>query len=570
MSTRTDWVFNRSLRELANNRLVILICFLAFSSWTVSPLETGFSSSLPIRNHHARVVPIFNAWTIWWNSDRLLNGLVGYWDAPIFFPAHDAFAYSEPQPATMIVAPLVWLTRSPAFAYNMYLLISLTLNGYVTFRVLRGLSCRVWLSLIGGLMVIWLPAGLREIEVLQLVPVWPIVWTWDAIRRYGCSGAPRIASEMVLAGVICFYSCIHHALFLGLSVLLTAWLLFESLPSFRALIKAGMAVFVGFSVIGVVYFPLKRALDSEQFHRDEKLVQQLSASPESLVTVPHDSWLASSKQTGKSHSPGWMKLFLAGVGVVLAFLHPQRRRWGLFLGATIVVCAILSNGPNLQVCGLQIWQLLGDWIPGIRQVRNVFRFVYLYQLAVILLAVFALHELELRFRLKSHLRQWSGFLLGATALLALAEVPAPSISLVGVPNLAQHQGWAEFIRAQTPEGKGIACLPFASGLGVADFDDTVRWMYLGSLHGQPLVNGYSGFFPPESLKLNELMTSEGLSPRTLAQLWSLKVQFIVVRRADVFSVSAEGYSDGTYKLMRVFRDAIGIDVYELVRLPEVN
>ena len=569
MSTRTYLLINRGLQTLARRPLLILTYFLALSCWTIGPVVSNFSSCLPIRNHHARAVPIFNAWTIWWNSDRLSNGLSDYWKAPIFFPARDAFAYSEPQPATMIVAPLVWLTRSPTVAYNTYLLMSLTLNGYVTFRVLRKLSCRRWLSLIGGSMVVWLPAGLREIEVLQLVPVWPIIWTWDSIRRYGSSGAPRIALEATLASVVCFYSCMHHALFLALSILFTAWPLFRTLPSFRALVQTGFVVLVGIAMIGVVYFPMKRALDRDEFHRDEKLVQQLSASPESLLTVPHDSWLADSRKTGKSHSPGWIKISLAGTGFVLGLLHAKRRRWALFLGVTILFCAALSNGPNLQIGGFQIWQFLGDWVPGIRQVRNVFRFVYLFQMAVILLAMVGIHELELRFRLKTRCQYWPGFLLGATSVFALAEVAPPSISLVGLPDLAQHQGWAEFIKTQTPDGKGVACLPFASGLGVADFDETVRWMYLGSMHGQPLVNGYSGFFPPESLKLNDLMSREGLSPVTLSQLWSLKVHLIVVRREDSIAAKAETYSDDTYTLRRVFRDAIGIDVYELVRVTEL-
>lgn len=565
MNIRVYAIIHRGLQELARRPLLVLIYFLVLSCWTIGPVVSNFSSCLPIRNHHARAVPIFNAWTIWWNSDRLSNGLFDYWKAPIFFPAPDAFAYSEPQPATMIVAPLVWLTRSPAVAYNTYLLMSLTLNGYVTFRVLRRMSCRFWTSLIGGSMIVWLPAGVREIEVLQLVPVWPIIWTWDSIRRYGSSGAPRTALEATLASVICFYSCIHHALFLALSILLTAWPLFRSLPSFRALVQTGFVLLVGIAMIGVVYFPMKRALDRDEFHRDNKLVQQLSASPQSLLTVPHDSWLADSKHTGKSHSPGWIKLSLAGMGFVLGLLHARRRRWALFLGVTILVCSALSNGPNLQVCGIQIWQFLGDWIPGIRQVRNVFRFVYFFQMAVILLAVVAIHELELRFRLRSRFKRWPEFLLGATALFALAEVPPPSISLVGLPNLAGPQGWAEFIRTRTPDGKGIACLPFPAGLGVADFDETVRWMYLGSMHGRPLVNGYSGFFPPESLKLNDLMSREGLSPETLSRLWLLKVHFIVVRRADSIAAKAETYSDDMYALQRVFRDAKGIDVYELVR-----
>jgi len=29
-------------------------------------------------------VPRLNLWTLWWNSERLLHGYRGYWQAPIF------------------------------------------------------------------------------------------------------------------------------------------------------------------------------------------------------------------------------------------------------------------------------------------------------------------------------------------------------------------------------------------------------------------------------------------------------------------------------------------------------
>lgn len=559
-------IANQFWSSLTCKPFLPLIYFVVFSGWTISPVLSNFSSCLPVRNHYARAVPIFNAWTIWWNADRLSNGLLDYWNAPIFFPGRDAFAYSEPQPITMIVSPLVWLTRSPAAAYNMYLLISLTLNGYVSFRVFRRLSCSSWLSLLGGSMIVWLPVSLREIEVLQLVPVWPIIWFWDSFRRYGNSGRPLVGLEAAVSVVICFYSCVHHALFLALSFSIAAWPLFRLLPPFRDFLQTCLLVLPCITMIGIVGFPMKQALDSEQFHRSEEIVQQLSATAESLITVPRDSLLAQSDVVGKAYSPGWIKLSLAVMGCIFGVLRAKRRRWAIFLGLTILVCALLASGPNLRFADIHLWQELGDWVPGIRQVRNVFRFVYLFQIAVIFLAVLALQELKLRLLLKCQYTRFCGLILIACGVLALIEVPAPSISLVGVPNLVRHLRWSEFIKTQTSDGRGIACLPFAAGTGVADFEDTVRWMYLGSLHGKPLVNGYSGFFPNESLKLNELISQEGLTSGTLARLWTLKVQFVVLRREDSIAATIPMLPAGEYALVRVFRDSVGIDVYELFRV----
>src|SRR5690606_18272581 len=96
-------------------------------------------------------VPLFNAWTIWWNCDRLAHGFRGYWDAPIFFPEQQTFAFSEPQPATLMVAPVLWGSGSPILAYNAYLWLSLLLNGLVTLWLLKSLGHRTWLAGLGAI-----------------------------------------------------------------------------------------------------------------------------------------------------------------------------------------------------------------------------------------------------------------------------------------------------------------------------------------------------------------------------------------------------------------------------------
>src|SRR5690349_7977848 len=60
------------------------------------PLARHLTSHLPLGGLDAPTVPWFNLWTLAWNADRLAHGLHGYWDAPIFYPARDTFALSEP------------------------------------------------------------------------------------------------------------------------------------------------------------------------------------------------------------------------------------------------------------------------------------------------------------------------------------------------------------------------------------------------------------------------------------------------------------------------------------------
>jgi hypothetical protein len=101
-------------------------------------------SMLPAGASRVVTVPLFNAWTIWWNTECLSRGLQHYWNAPIFWPNAGTFAFSEPQPATLLVAPVVWMSGSVILAYNVYLLMSLVANGIFAARLLRTLRVGRW------------------------------------------------------------------------------------------------------------------------------------------------------------------------------------------------------------------------------------------------------------------------------------------------------------------------------------------------------------------------------------------------------------------------------------------
>ena len=91
------------------------------------------------------------------------------------------FALSEPQPTSAIVAPLAWWGRGPALAYNAYVLLILTLNGYSGFRLLRRLKFEWWAAVCGGVMVLLLPFVQWKLGVLHLIVMCGMVWTLHAL-----------------------------------------------------------------------------------------------------------------------------------------------------------------------------------------------------------------------------------------------------------------------------------------------------------------------------------------------------------------------------------------------------
>jgi hypothetical protein len=257
---------------------------------------------------------------------------------------------------------------------------------------------------------------------------------------------------------------------------------------------------------------------------------------------------------------------MASIGAVLGIWCRKDRHWILFLILTLAVSATLSLGPNLRLGTFQPWSTIADWMPGLSHVRNVFRFVYLTQMATILLAIEGLCRIRTKLFLVIN-RPWCArTLLHLFAAIALIEVPAPPVIPVKLPDLVQHQDWTEFVRTHCPKGFGILCLPLPPSSKALDFDSTVRWMYLGSQHGVPMVNGYSGFFPPEHLDLVSEIRREGLSEEVKGKLARLNVYFIVSSDNSSDLILDALSSTSGAAMTRVFESSSGVCVYRLEAL----
>jgi hypothetical protein len=177
----------------------ILIFFVLLALASTWPLPLHWSDRIPIGSEPARTVPYFNLWTMEWNIKSLAwaSWLYGdqYWNAGIFFPTLNALAMSEAQPATIIVAPIYWLTNSAALSFNCYLWLMLTLNGWMTWRVLARRGFPMLIAIGSGVAMELLPIVHWQSGVLQLVPVWGIVWFLDELARFARLTGPALWSQ---------------------------------------------------------------------------------------------------------------------------------------------------------------------------------------------------------------------------------------------------------------------------------------------------------------------------------------------------------------------------------------
>jgi len=152
-----------------------------------------------------------------------------------------------------------------------------------------------------------------------------------------------------------------------------------------------------------------------------------------------------------------------------------------------------------------------------------------------------------------NLKRWlpkSGTLFSIIiASLAVLESLALPLPLQPVPDLHMQASWQDWLRQQNPTPE-IVMLPFAQSSRVADFEQTTRWMLEGRYFQSKMVNGYSGFFPPDHAYLRDQMlqfpTSDGLD-----LLREIHVDYVVVHHNMANTPSTK---EMTEQLILVFHD----------------
>lgn len=583
-------------------RIAPLVLFALFAVVATWPLVGAISTRLPLGNEEARTVPYFNLWTLAWNIQCVEQGGTvfssRYWDAPIFFPEQNCLAMSEAQPLTMALAPIHWVTDNYALSYNLYFLLSLTLNGWVTWIVLRRQGMGVAVALAGGIAMLFLPAVHWQAGVLQLVPIWAIVWSIDGLRRILVPSIALIRSSrahetatdeaeakvispgldsvsiefkptsvwkdglgLALAVTAVFWMCVHHGVFLVVVFSLSAPLFFVTNFSRGAMKRLFLAAGVLLCTVGPIAWRHHQVNQQFGFARDHEVVEQLSGQVTDYGMYYGKSMIAPA--TGLRPwclSPGWSKVALGVLGGLLGIVGAIQRWRVLFLLCVGIVSLALSLGTNLQIGDWNIWDFLAGFVPGLAQVRSAYRFCYFVQIASVLLAAEALHfGWQKRATLVKPWLRWPLTLLLSAALSWMALDPwPPSMRLCVLPSTSAS--WPSKL-GSTTDG-AVLFLPMLSEGTVRDFESTAEWMMQLLPTGKAMVNGYSGFFPESNLELARQVATNGMDKSMQQQLVSIGIRYVIVTSSYV------GHGADDWREMKLLSDPT--DSVRLYQLPNFS
>jgi len=568
--------FARLLNRWGFAQLLGCLMLSILMTW---PLASQLGTSLAQGTESAATVPLFTTWTVSWNADRASRGFVGYWDAPIFFPESDTLAFSEPILTSVIVAPLLWITGNRLLAHNVFLLLSLTLNGWTGFHLLRGLRIGWLAATLGGGLIVLLPMVQNELGVLQLVPLFGILGTFSCLLRLSRRRSVWRAIYLGAMFALTYLTCANYGLFASVLLLLaTPWILGRrllELQTWRALVISAAVVAV---LTAPVIVAQMRVTRDHHLIRSRELVQRLSAQPLDYLVVPHRHSLE--PPLARSHRevsrqqlcPGLLMYGLALLGAGCGLAMRRRRAWTCFSLTILVSALLLSLGPEFRLAGWSPYETLWTWYPGFGQVRSPFRLAVFVQLITVLLATNALDVLVRTIRKLSRRpapnRRGLPQVLVIVAIFipvsaALFETMPRRQHLYSPPELAQQAGWIEWLKRNTSPQTAIVCLPFPTSSHVREYQQTALWMHWSSYHQRPLVNGYSGFLPEDYL-LTKRHMKDFPNEAALERLRSHGARYCVIQRSYLTRQALESHpqSDGTLS-WQYGDDQADVDIYRL-------
>ena len=455
----------------------------------------------------------FNMWRLKWVAHALATNPAHFFDGNIFYPEPRTLTLSDAMLVEgLIGAPLFWIGLPSVLVHNLLLLGSIVASAVGIFVLARDLTGSRGAGLLAGIIFAFAPYRFEHYMHMELQWMVWTPWAFWAMHRTIASGRRRYG---LLTGVFIglqMLSSIYYGLFLATLLPLCGVLMLLGLRrgQFRRVV-GGFAVGAVIAIaMCAVYAPYLRTKDERGGRRESELVT-FSARPSSyLVSTPDNvMWGRSFASRGRLERrlfPGLTAVVLAIVGLLL---RPPPR-----VALAYLLVMVVAFDMSLGLSGYT-YRFLYYYVPGYQGLRALAR---LGIFVVFFLAVLAAYGYVAVAR--DLTRMWRAAIVCGLALVMLAEYRVRPLALTPYPNEPPPlYAWL----AGQPRGV-VAELPMrGEPLPGAD----PAYSYLSTFHWQPLVNGYSGFYPESYLSRLEAVR-DFPDDRSMRRLRADGVRYLVI------------------------------------------
>jgi hypothetical protein len=432
----------------------------------------------------------FGAWRLAWIADAAASPDLQLFNAPIFYPEPRALAFSDAilLPG-LVAAPLRFAGVSPVTVYNLALFAAFVTSGLAMFVLVRFLVGRGDAALIAAVIYTLAPYRLDHLDHFEMqMAMWmPIaLWLW---HRSVDGGTSRHAAGAVGAAVCQWLSCIYYGLLFAPVFAINILVEWGTVARGRRRQVAGglaAAAAAGAIVIGIYSLPYLANREQTGDRQRQDIVRYSATLSSYLAVHPHNALygrlLTASGEFETRLFPGALAIVLAAAG--LAFGPWTRRRWAY------LAMAVLAFDLSLGAHGL-LFPVLRELLVPYRGLRAPARAGVMVLLVV---AVLAGHGAAAILSRLANRRNAAAF---TTLCLLLLVVEYRS-----APDLWEGPGSPDVPQLGLIRGSVVLEMPIATP---ERLDRSVDAYYMLDRVGAwpSLVNGYSGYYPPDYLTMAE-------------------------------------------------------------------
>jgi hypothetical protein len=457
----------------------------------------------------------FNMWRFAWVAHALSTSPARLFDGNIFYPERRALTFSDAMPVeSFIAAPMLWAGARPMLVHNIMLLAGIVFSAAGIFVLARSLTGSSAAGVTAGLVFAFAPYRFEHYMHMELQwTVW-IPWAFSAVHRALETGQRRYGAAAGVFVALQVLSSIYYGVFLAMLLGLTALLLLCTLRRDR-LTKGLMALLIGGALSIALIGPYATLYFTTREHvgeRSEDQVNMFSARPGNYTIATEGNYLygAASARAGRPERrlfPGLLPVLLAIVGLLL--VRPSNE------AIACMVALAAAFEMSLGIHGYS-YAYLYHHVPifsGLRAPARLGVFVLFF---LALLAAYGQAALE-----QSLPRAGRRMLAAAVCAVLMLEYWVAPLRLVPYPNTPPPlYAWL----ARQPPGV-VAELPISPADALPGAE--ARYAYMSTFHWMPMVNGYSGFYPPTYLDQLERLQAFP-APSSIAALWRTGVRYVIV------------------------------------------
>lgn len=516
----------------------------------------------PLIFHLTNMVPglgdeLLITWIMNWNIHSFQGDISSIFNTNIFYPYTNTLAFSDIFFTSSLFSLIpVKLLSEPAVAFNLSLIFSLILLGISVYLLTFYLTKDFLSSLISGTLVIFSPAVLDKTTHLQILAIFFVPLCILYFLKFLDTKRVIYLVLTALFFVLQTYNSFLPGYFIALSLALI--FIFYHLKDRKKSAgiftkKTLVIILLSLILIVPVAYPYFQVSSKFNYTRDIRDTIHFALHPEDLL-YPHPSsrlysLLVSLHPTNYPNKViqngflGGMFTFLA----VLTFIYFIKifKKIGyvdkslLFISVSSL---LLSLGPFLHIGRQTIhypfpvplpYLLFYYLVPGFKGMRVSARWEMLFIItSAVLIGVF----LNRILKKKSKIKLIISLLI---ILLTCLEFNFP-MKYVSVNTTSEFPNEYRFLKETSPNSIIIVMPIYNWSMSPYAGVETLR-EYYSTLSFNKMVNGFSGFSPPEWEAMVTDMIVNFPSPQTLKKIEEMRVDYVIVHTDEYERMAKDNY-----------------------------